>query len=313
MRYSTPLRYPGGKHRLTPFVLEILRANDLLGCDYVEPYAGGAGVAIQLLLDGHVNNIHLNDSSKAIYSFWRSILTRTDEFCRLVSTASLTVEEWKRQREVIRNPDKNSLLDLGFSTFFLNRCNRSGVLSGGLIGGLQQNGAWKMDARFSRNELIRRIEVIAARRDSIAVQNLDAEQFMADCIPNLPDKSFVYCDPPYFNKAQRLYLDSYQAKDHERIASVIQKKLPRSWIVSYDDAPEILEYYAKRRSFLYSLQYNAATVYKGREVFVFSDDLVLPLRSKLPCIDEVVKCLDQDKYRPDATSHEATRKRLLAG
>lgn len=312
MRYFTPLRYPGGKQRLTPFVLEVLRTNELQGCDYVEPYAGGAGVAIQLLLDGHVANIHLNDSSKAIYSFWRSILTKTEEFCRLVSTASLTVEEWKRQREVIRNPGKHSQLELGFSTFFLNRCNRSGVLSGGLIGGLQQNGAWKMDARFSRNELIRRIEVIAARRSSIAVRNLDAEQFMADYIPTLPAKSLVYCDPPYFNKAQRLYLDSYQPEDHARIARVIQTRLPRSWIVSYDSAPEILEYYAKRRSFLYNLQYNASTVYKGREVFVFSDDLVLPSESTLPCIDEVVRYLDHGKYKPNAKALEATRKRLLA-
>ncbi len=311
MRYATPLRYPGGKQRLTLFVLEVLRANDLQGCDYVEPYAGGAGVAIRLLLEGHVTNIHLNDSSKAIYAFWRSILTQTEEFCRLVSTASLTVEEWKRQREIIRNAGNHSELELGFSTFFLNRCNRSGVLSGGLIGGLQQNGPWKMDARFSRNELIRRIEVIADRRSSITVRNLDAEQFMADYIPTLPAKSFVYCDPPYFNKAQRLYLDSYQTEDHARIACVIQKGLPRSWIVSYDSAPEILEYYAKRRSFLYNLQYNASTVYKGREVFVFSDDLVLPSESTLPCIDEVVRYLDHSEYKPSSKAPEATRKRLL--
>ena len=288
-RYYTPLRYPGGKQKLTPFILEIIKSNNLLGGDYVEPYAGGAGVALELLLASHVGKIHLNDSAFPVYAFWKSVLEEPSSLCRLISTASLSVEEWKYRRQIVRNPQSHSVLEIGFSAFYLNRCNRSGVLSGGLIGGLDQTGNWKMDARFPRNELVRRIEVIADRKDSIRVHNLDAEKFISKHVSKLSSKTLVYCDPPYFNKSSRLYLNAYQEKDHERIAKFVQDEIKKKWIVSYDSAPEILGFYKNRRSFLYDLQYNASTVYKGKEVFVFSDDLEIPRESSLSYIERVLK------------------------
>lgn len=288
-RYRTPLRYPGGKQKLAPFVLEILQANDLVGGHYVEPYAGGAGVGLELLMDNHVKKIHLNDSSFPVYAFWRSVQKNPEELCRMIATASLTVAEWKVRREIVRQPKGHSQLEVGFSVFYLNRCNRSGVLSGGLIGGLAQDGNWKMDARFPRNELIRRIEAIALRASSIVLKNWDAERFIEQYVPTLPKNTLVYCDPPYFDKANRLYLNSYDEEDHRRIAKVIQSSLNRKWLVSYDSVPEIIEYYGKRRSFTYDLQYNASRVYLGREVFIFSDDLQLPRESSLRNIDDAIK------------------------
>jgi DNA adenine methylase len=262
--------------------------NGITGGHYAEPYAGGAGVAIGLLLNQVVNHIHLNDSSRPIYAFWHSIINYPEELCRRIRGASLTVEEWKKQREILRHPDQYGELDLGYSTLYLNRCNRSGVLTGGIIGGLDQTGPWKMDARFPRNELIRRIENIAAKRDAITVHNLDAERFILEYVPTLPDQTLVYCDPPYFSLSSKLYLNQYQAGDHKRVAEIIQEQLPRRWVVSYDSAPEILSYYDSRRSFLYDLQYNASRVYKGREIFVFSDDTVIPSKSSLPYINKVI-------------------------
>jgi len=287
-RYKTPLRYPGGKQKLTPFVLEVMAANDLVGGDYAEPYAGGAGVAIDLLLNGKVTHIHLNDSSRAVHFFWYSILNHTEAFCRRISSASLTVPEWRRQKAILSRPSEFSSLDLGFSLFFLNRCNRSGIPSGGVIGGLDQTGEWKMDARFPRNELITRIEAIAAKKQFITLKNWDAEKFIIEHIPTLPEKSLIYCDPPYYHKASRLYLNHYEPGDHKRIAKVIQTKIKHPWIVSYDGVPEVLGFYAKRRSFLYDLQYNAGKAYKGREVFVFSDDVNLPQKSEIVAIDRAL-------------------------
>ena len=288
-RYKTPLRYPGGKQKLAPFILEVMTANKLGGGHYAEPYAGGAGVAMELLLNGKVSHVHLNDSSRAIYAFWHSILNHTQVFCRRIAGASLTVTEWRRQKEILSRPSEFDLLDLGFSLFFLNRCNRSGIPSGGLIGGLAQTGKWKMDARFPRNQLITRIEAIAAKKKLITLRNWDAEKFILTHIPMLPRKSLVYCDPPYFHKASRLYLNHYNPRDHARIATVIQRELVRPWIVSYDGVPEILSFYAKRRSFLYDLQYNAGKAYRGKEVFVFSDDLTLPLESVIPSVNQAMK------------------------
>lgn len=284
-RYRTPLRYPGGKQRLAPFVRELLTENNLIGGHYAEPYAGGAGVAFELLIDNHVSHVHLNDSSYAIYAFWNSVINHPDELCRRIIGASVNVVEWKRRREIVRNPLEHDEFEVGFSTLYLNRCNRSGVLTGGLIGGLAQAGEWKMDARFPRNELVQRIEAIAARRKSITLRNWDAEKFVLEHVPNLPADTLVYCDPPYYGPTSRLYLNRYKGEDHARVAAVIQQQLPRSWVVSYDSVPEIRELYQERRSFLYQLQYNASRVYKGQEIFVFSDDLIVPLKSSLPYVD----------------------------
>lgn len=279
--FKTPLRYPGGKQKLTPFVKEIIEINDFHQGHYVEPYAGGAGVAMDLLLTNTVSHIHLNDSCKGVYSFWKSILNHTDEFCSRIFSASLNVKEWRRQKEIFVNQDEHDLLDLGFSMFYLNRCNRSGILSGGLIGGLSQKGEWKMDARFPRAELIKRIEAIAQRKRFIHLRNWDAERFVVDYLPRLPKNSLVYFDPPYFHKADRLYRNHYKPFDHERISRTIQREVKLPWMVSYDSAPEIMSYYSKRRAFVYDLQYSAARSYKGNEAFFFSDKLKIPQESSL--------------------------------
>jgi DNA adenine methylase len=289
--FKTPLRYPGGKQKLAPFVREVMEENDLIGADYVEPYAGGAGVGIELLLSGHAGHIHLNDASKAIYAFWRSIITQPEKFCRLISSASLTVKEWRRHKEILSRPEEFDQLELGFSFFYLNRCNRSGIPSAGLIGGIKQDGKWKMDARFPRNELIRRIELIATKKKHISVKNWDAEKFILKYIPDLPEKTIVYCDPPYFHKADRLYFNHYAPEDHARIAKTIQKQISHPWIISYDSVPEILKFYSKRKFFIYDLQYNASKAYRGKEIFVFSDDLKLPIQSIVPYVNDALKGL----------------------
>jgi len=285
-KYKTPLRYPGGKQKIAPFIIEILKENNLVGGQYVEPYAGGAGVAIELLLSDVVSHIHLNDASPAVFSFWHSILNETEEFCRRISRASLNIDEWKKQREIFNNSKNADRFDLGFAMFYLNRCNYSGILSAGVIGGLNQNGKWKMDARFSRNELIRRIEAIAEKKSYIRLRNWDAERFIVEYLPKLPLQTLVYCDPPYFNKAEKLYQNHYTPEDHAYMSKVIQNKIQHPWVVSYDCNPSILTYYQQYKHFVYTLQYNAALVYKGQEVFIFSDNLKIPNESSVPYINQ---------------------------
>jgi len=289
-QFKTPLRYPGGKQRLSPFIKEILLANNIDG-HYCEPYAGGAGVALELLLTRKVSYIHLNDCDFGIYAFWYSVLNHTDELCYLISIASMTVEEWRLRQQIVKRCDRTNILELGFSVFYLNRCNRSGVLSAGLIGGLEQTGNYKMDARFSRTDLIQRIENIALYKDKITITNMDAEDFIQNYIPNLPQNSLVYLDPPYYEKGSQLYLNAYKKEDHARLAKNIQHKITQKWILSYDGVPDIINLYLERRQFLYNLQYTAATVYKGKEIFVFCDNLQLPQQCSLKNIEEGMKNL----------------------
>jgi DNA adenine methylase len=285
-RYLTPLRYPGGKQRLTPFVEELLETNNLIGGNYVEPYAGGAGVGIELLLRRKVRRIYLNDSSRHIYAFWYAVKRHATLLSKLVRKASLSIKEWERQREIARHPDQHDLVALGFSTFYLNRCNRSGVLTAGVIGGKAQEGKWLIGARFSRNELARRIDAIAERARDITVANMDAEKFMVDKVNDLPKATFVYCDPPYYARARRLYLNIYRPDDHVRVASVIQNRLIRPWIVSYDADDHIERLYKDRKQFRYSIMYSAMHSYAGTEVFIFSDRVRLPATSSLQYLRE---------------------------
>lgn len=286
-RWNTPLRYPGGKQKLTPFITEVLAANDIVHGHYVEPYAGGAGIAIELLMKGLVSHIHLNDAAVPVYAFWRSVLYRSEQLCDMIMAAELTVPEWRRHQHIMRQPWSYKQLEVGFALLYLNRCNRSGIPHGGLIGGIKQDGKWKMDARFNRSELVRRITAISAARSAITLKNLDAERFIFEHLPTIPENSLTYCDPPYYHKAVRLYLNKYTPSDHARIAYTIQNHIhpKHRWLLSYDYSPEVLALYPDRHSFQYELQYHAGGANKGKELVVVCDDLVLPEHSNTQCIE----------------------------
>jgi DNA adenine methylase len=249
--------------------------NELAGGEYVEVYAGGAGVALGLLVSGHASKVHINDLDPAIFAFWKSVLENTNDLCRKIRDVPMDLETWKRQRSIVDNPQDHSSLDLGFAAFYLNRTNRSGILMGGLIGGKDQTGPWKMDARFNREALCLKVEAISCYSNQVSLHNLDAEVLLNTVVKKLPSKSLVYFDPPYYVKAQRLYRDHYKHADHERLAAKIGK-LKTPWVVSYDDVEEIRTMYAEHRRLRYKLSYSAGARYAGAEVLFTSPGLKLP-------------------------------------
>ncbi|GIW36210.1 MAG: DNA methyltransferase [Meiothermus sp.] len=276
MLYLSPLRYPGGKRKLASFVKLIFYTNNLLDGEYVEPYAGGASIALSLLYDEYVRRIHINDIDKSVYAFWYSVLNETESLCRLVRDTPVTIEEWQRQRKIQNDPYATKI-ELGFSTFFLNRTNRSGIISGGVIGGKNQTGKWLLDARYNRSELITRIEKVARYRHRISLHNLDAINFLQLITPQLNQHALIYLDPPYFVKGpQQLYTNFYGPKDHQSVAQFVQQLQSQYWIVSYDDVPEIHELYKGFRYVTYGLHYSAQDRYRGAEVMFFSNNLDIP-------------------------------------
>jgi len=174
MAHYSPLRYPGGKGRLAGYFKKIYEANSLLGGVYVEPYAGGASVALSLLIDGYASKVIINDIDSSIYAFWYSVINRTEELCQLINDTPVNVKTWDLQRRIQKEQEQHDLLELGFSTFFLNRTNRSGILSAGIIGGKSQLGKWQIDARFNKKELISRIQCISQYGGKIELYHLDA-------------------------------------------------------------------------------------------------------------------------------------------
>ena len=276
MKLDTPLRYPGGKGKLTGFLKMIFEQNSLLDGHYVEPYAGGAGIGLNLLTQGYASCIHLNDLSPGVFAFWHSVVNQPEELCRAIHDVKITKEEWLKQEAILNTPADHSLLEVGFSTFFLNRINRSGVLWGSAAGEIKQNKLWKLDPRFNKDDLIRRIEWIAMFRSGVRLYNLDVEEFIKSVLPTLPSKALIYLDPPYYVKGWWPYEGDYSHDDHVNIARLVKEHIDQHWIVSYDNAPEVIEMYKGYPTITYDIKYSARDSYKGAEVMFFSDGLIIP-------------------------------------
>ena len=246
MRHISPLRYPGGKASIAGYLETIIDLNHLRGCSYFEPFAGGAGAALRLLMEGVVSDIHLNDLDPRIAAFWRSVLHEAERFQHAVMTIPLTLEEWERQKQICSNAEHEDQFELGFSTFYLNRCNRSGVLIGAApIGGYEQRGKWRIDARFYRNSLVQRIHEISQMRERIHVTQLDAVEFLRTSIAVCGKRahSFAYFDPPYHMDNNRLYFNTYVDCDHVALSKEIQSQNHLAWLMSYNNSTFIRHLY----------------------------------------------------------------------
>ncbi len=277
MSNYSPLRYPGGKANLTPYLRTIIQNLGIEHCSYFELFAGGAGAALNLLFTNVVNQVVLNDADSHIYSFWKSILEQTDEFIQLLETTPTNMESWYHQRDVYNEPENHSMLEIGFSTFFLNRCNRSGIITkAGPIGGFEQKGQYKIDCRFNKTNLIKRIKSIADRRENIEIYNEDTLKFINNHRQRLQRQdSFLYLDPPYFVKGKSLYLNYYTEKDHEELRNLMSELRGLNWMISYDDVQEIRDLYAGFNSSIHTLNYSLQTKRSTNEFFVFSDTINL--------------------------------------
>lgn len=271
----SPLRYPGGKYKLYNYIAELVKANDCT--TYIEPFCGGAAVAIELLLNGVVNKIIINDYDYTIYCFWYSILYETEAFIELIQNVDVSLQEWHAQKKIRNGIDDYDILEIGFSTFFLNRTNRSGIIDkAGPIGGLNQTGNYAIDCRFNKERLITEIRRIAEQREHIELYNMEALTFIEEVVVHTK-KSFVFFDPPYYGRGPELYTNFYAHGDHLNLSKAILTKLKnRKWVVTYDNVNAIKSMYRKVRSIEISLQYTLQEKRKSSEVMFFSRTVVRP-------------------------------------
>lgn len=271
----SPLRYPGGKYKMYEYVAQLIQENN---CNtYIEPFCGGAAVALELLFDGVVKKIVINDYDYTIYCFWDSVLHRTDEFIKMVLQVDVSMEEWYKQKAIREDLDSYNSLEIGFSTFFLNRTNRSGIIDkAGPIGGFSQQGDYLINCRFNKERLVAQIKKIGEKRDSIKVYNLEALDFINDVILKTR-KAFIFFDPPYYGKGPGLYTNFYCHGDHANLAQAILEKLKnRKWIVTYDNVNAIKSMYSKVNSVEFELKYSLQSKRSGSEVMFFSKQIHRP-------------------------------------
>ncbi|MCI9073072.1 MAG: DNA adenine methylase [Lachnospiraceae bacterium] len=270
MPNPSPLRYPGGKNRLANFIGIAIQNLGIPNCTYIEPFAGGAGVALSLLLSGTVENIVINDYDKAIYSFWRAVKQEPKALIQKILDTPITIEEWHKQKFIYLTSTAYSL-DFAFATLFLNRTNRSGILNAGPIGGYSQSGDWKLDVRFDKENIISKIATIAEQKKHITIYNKDIISLLRNYADNWGNNTFFYFDPPYYNKGQKLYKNFFCHDDHQRIRDVIVQEIVAPWMITYDDVSEIESLYSGFAIQKFDLTYSAANKGTASELIIFSD------------------------------------------
>ena len=273
--FYSPLRYPGGKNKLAKFIARICVDNEISG-HYVEPYAGGASVALHLLLEGKMQKITINDYDRSIWAFWRCALSYHHQLCKMIENADITIENWKKQKKIQKNKENASVLELGFSTFFLNRVNMSGIINAGVIGGINQNGNYKMDCRFNKPALIERINHIAKYKKQIKLYNLDALRLIQQIQKESNNNNTIfYFDPPYYLKGSSLYMNGYNYEQHKQVSNAIKNIDNINWIISYDNIYEIEKIYKwiANNKKKYSFNHSAYQAREGKEILFFNDKL----------------------------------------
>lgn len=270
MPHYSPLRYPGGKNCIFNFVANLFDENNLYGISYAEPYAGGAGLGLRLLFEEYITHLYINDLDRSIFAFWKAILENSEGFCKWLNDVKVSMDSWRYYKEIQENKDSVSVFELAKSTFFLNRTNISGVIKGGVIGGLDQKGKYKIDARFGKKDLISRIRKICRFKDRISISNIDGLGFIKK-LEQKKENTFIYLDPPYYQKGAELYMNSYSEKDHKRLAEYVDG-MQKKWMVSYDCHKFILNLYTEKRKLVYKLSQGTSNRI-GEEILVFSDNL----------------------------------------
>ncbi|CAC9626877.1 DNA-methyltransferase [uncultured Gammaproteobacteria bacterium] len=277
--FYSPLRYPGGKNKLSKFIAKICVDNNI-NSHYVEPYAGGSAVALHLLIEQKVKKVTINDFDRSIYAFWHAALKNTKKLCDLIENTEINIENWKKAKEIQKNKSKEKLLDLGFSTFFLNRTNISGIINAGVIGGIEQKGKYKINCRFNKEDLIKRIKLIAKYKKQIDLYNLDALKLIKKIQKESNNnKTIFYFDPPYYLKGSSLYMNHYKDDQHKEVSEAIKEISNINWIVSYDNTPEIEQIYkwvSKGLTKKYSFNHSAYRAREGKEILFFSNNLLVP-------------------------------------
>ena len=283
----SPLRYPGGKRKLAPFVADLITRVGLEVELLVEPFAGGAAVAISLLESGHVRSIALADADPLIAGFWKTVFSRSaHQLANMVCDTQVSLAEWRRQKALC--PRSN--LASAFKCLFLNRTSFSGALMSrtGPIGGIAQDGTYKIDCRFNREKIAKRILQLNKLAPQVRfVRNESYRKTIADIArtrlaSEAPERILWYLDPPFFAKADRLYRFSFTGAQHQTFSHDIHS-LTGHWLLSYDDHEEARRLYRAHRGFArINLHYNARIDTTERLVAseVIVSDLIANLRRR---------------------------------
>ncbi|GAA3669804.1 DNA adenine methylase [Yimella lutea] len=280
-RWTSPLRYPGGKVRMAPFLAGAFAAQwSVMDIEiFLEPFAGGLGAGLKLLEQDAVDELWFAEKHPALAAFWQAVIEQPDELIAAIRSTTPTLETFYAARELVGSPIGADRLDLARSALVLNRCSRSGIIASnvGPIGGKTQKGRWTVASRWNADGLVDRITRIAAVSDRMRYLGTDAIGCIADLNGSgIEDEVFLFVDPPYVREGNRLYANGFAADDHQALADALND-CPAHWMLTYDDEPLVADsLYPDRRIVEFEIPHTANRARIDTEYLVLSDGVMVP-------------------------------------
>jgi DNA adenine methylase len=266
-----------------------LEANLLSGVEFYEPFAGSAGVGLNLLQQGFVSRLALIELDPLMGAFWIAATQYNDDLRRLIENCTVDLETWKKMRrlsERFKNvstslSEPRKIVAAGFAALFLNRTSFSGLLNSGPIGGFSQSSAYGLGCRFNKRRLDEQLENIGRVASRISIVHGCGLAFMRDRRRNFErSHNFFYVDPPYFSQGRRLYRSWFSSEQHRELASILSgSRFP--WLLSYDRCEQTEELYRENNIAHVRFMYSAKVRRPEKEIMIASDDLVYPGEAEL--------------------------------
>lgn len=244
----SPLRYPGSKRKMIPAIRQLIEANEPPPKLFVEPFCGGGSVSLGLLELDAVETVLLADLDPLVSAFWSEATKNGEALVKDMRKLDVTVDQWDYWRKVQPRSDRCRAL----KCLFLNRTTFSGIVgsNAGPIGGRAQKSEYKIDCRFNKDALADRILNVKRLADEGRIIGVLSSRWQSTiegarwrAAEYEPKATVFYLDPPYIQKAEKLYELAFAEHDHESLASHLLATEHR-WILSYDAEPLIRRLYS---------------------------------------------------------------------
>jgi DNA adenine methylase len=282
-RYASPLRYPGGKARMAPWLTDTFEAL-LWPMDveiWLEPFGGGAGAALTALASGRVPEAWIVEANPALAAFWTTVMNDGPAMADRVERTVPTLGMFQDSRQTVAAALDGERIDtfkLGLAAFILNRCSRSGMIlpSVGPIGGKAQTGLHTVAARFNAAALADRIRTVHALGDRFKVFAGDGISFLEDLpASGVQDEVFCFVDPPYIGVGNDLYAIGMDDDLHQRLANALNR-LTAPWLLTYDAHPQIPQLYPDSQVLEFDIPHTAGSSRVGTEYLVLGPGMGAP-------------------------------------
>ena len=208
MKYTTPLRYPGGKSRAIKFLSQHLPKIE----SYREPFLGGGSMALYVTQTYPNTDVWVNDLYYPLYAFWMTLRDHGQQLCddlrELKTELGESYDAHKMAFDDAKDKLNNDLYESGFNFYVANKCSFSGLTA---------NSSFSKQASRA-NFTFRGIDKLPALSELIQgwrITNHSYEEMLYG------RNAFVFLDPPYAIK-DNLYGnkgDMHKSFDHEWFAA----------------------------------------------------------------------------------------------